>query len=169
MIEVMNIVALAVGFLFGLWCFGRNTISWIFIIFHSSAFSTKTGFYNLYDMADDEVSFEWYRDHNSGVNKYTDYLKLHADARPSAYETFKETYDALVKSLAFRTLPIALAPAILFWTNWYFYLAGVVIILLGLTAQEVVKNGIRPGFYQHIAIYNTLSTYAKSRVRADQE
>lgn len=163
MIEVMNIVALVIGALFGLWCFGwRGTISWIFVIFHSSAFSTKQGFYNLYDAADDELSYKRFLAHGSGIKTYADYLKLHADARMSAYEVFKETYDTLVKSLVFHIVPIALVPTVLFWSNWYFYLIGVAIILTGLIVSEVIKNGIRPGFYQRMVIYETLRAYENS-------
>lgn len=169
MIDLMSIVALIVGILFGYWCFGRQTISWLFVILHTAAFSSKKGFYNLYDMADDEVSFKWYIDHNGSIKKYADYLKLHADARSSAYTTFKSTYDTLKRSLVFQILPIALAPAILFWSNWYFYLLGVALVLVGLVAYEVAKNGFRPGFYQRLAIYTTLSTYAKSGTKANRE
>ncbi len=167
MIDLMSIVALIVGILFGLWCSGKQTISWFFVILHTAAFSSKKGFYNLYDMADDEVSFKWYVDHNSSIKKYADYLKLHADARSSAYTSFRSTYDALKRSLVLRILPIAIAPAILFWSNWYFYLLGVAVVLAGLVAYELANNGFRPGFYQRLAIYTTLSAYAK-KTKADQ-
>lgn len=169
MIDLMSIVALVVGILFGYWCIGRQTVSWLFVILHTAAFSSTKGFYDLYDTADDDVSFKWYKDHNSSIKKYADYLKLHADARSSAYKTFKSTYDTLKRSLAFRVVPIALAPAILFWSNWHFYLVGVVITVVGLVAYEIAKNGFRPGFYQRLAIYTTLSTYAKSSSKANRE
>lgn len=162
MIEIMSIVALVVGLLFGFWCF-RETVSWLFVILHTSAFSTKEGFYNLYDMADDEVSFKFYGDHNKEIRKYADYLKVHAAARPSAYKTFRKTYEALIKSIFTRTLPIALAPAILFWSNWYFYLAGVAIMLTCFVAYELSKHGFRPGFYQRLVVYTVLNTYSKDK------
>ena len=168
MINLMNMVAIIVGILFGYWCFGKQTVSWFFVIFHTAAFSSKEGFYNLYNMADDEVSFKWYVDHNGSIKTYADYLKLHADARSSAYKTFKSTYDILKKSLAFKILPSSLAPAVLFWSNWYFYVLGVAILLVVLVGYEVVRYGFRPGFYQRLAIYTTLSTYAKSKSRAVQ-
>ncbi|MGK2896248.1 MAG: hypothetical protein ACSLEY_01410 [Candidatus Saccharimonadales bacterium] len=90
MIELMSIIALIVGLLIGSWCFGGQRLNWLFTIFNSSAFSTKKGFYNLYDIVDDEVSFEWYKNHNDEIKKYADYLKLHADARESAYKIFEE-------------------------------------------------------------------------------
>ena len=168
MINLMNIVAIIVGILFGYWCFGKQTVSWILIIFHTAAFSSKKGFYSLYDMADDEVSFNWYTDHNDNIKTYADYLKLHADARSSAYKTFKSTYDILKKSLAFKILPSSLAPAVLFWSNWYLYFLGVIIALAVPVAYELVVNGFRPGFYQRLAIYTTLSTYADSKSKAVQ-
>lgn len=167
MIEIMSIVALVVGILFGFWCF-REAVSWLFVILHTSAFSSKKGFYDLYDMADDEVSFKFYRDHNKGIRKYADYLKIHAAARPSAYKTFRKTYDALMKSIFTRILPIALIPAIVFWSNWYFYLAGVVIMLIGFVAYELSKHGFRPGFYQRLVVFTVLNTYSKDKARADQ-
>jgi hypothetical protein len=166
MIETMNIVALVIGALFGLWCLGRrDTISWIFVIFHSSAFSTKQGFYNLYDAADDELSYKRFLAHESEIETYVDYLKLHADARTSAYAIFKETYGSLVKSVAFRILPIVLAPAALFWSNWYFYLIGVATILTGLVVGEVIKNGIRPGFYQRLVVFDALRARHKRKLK----
>lgn len=163
MIDLMSLVALAFGILFGLWCFGGQRLEWLFTMFHSSVFSTKKGFYNLYDLVDDEVSFEWYKSHNDGIKKYADYLKLHADARDSAYGTFKGMYDAITKSYVTRIVPISLVPAILFWSNWYYYLAGVAGVLILLIAREVARNGMRPGFYQRLVIFTTLSTYAKKK------
>lgn len=167
MIEIMSIVALVVGILFGFWCF-RETVSWLFVILHTSAFSTKEGFYDLYDMADDEVTFKYYGDHNKDIWKYADYLKLHAAARPSAYKTFRNTYNAITKSIFTRTLPIALAPAIIFWSNWYFYMTGIAITLVCLVAYELFRYGFRPGFYQRLVVYTVLSTYSKDKARSDQ-
>lgn len=163
MIETMELIALVVGILFGYWCIGRKAIEWLFVVLYSSAFSTKKSFYNLYDIADDDVSFEWYKDHNKHVKKYADYLKLHAAARSSAYETFKTTYDALSKALLTKILPISVAPAILFWGNWYFYLLGVVITVAILIVREVAKYGYRPGFYQRVAVFNSMNTYYKNK------
>jgi hypothetical protein len=164
----MSIVALAIGILFGLWCFGGQRTGWLFTIFHSSIFSTKKGFYNLYDVSDDEVSYEWYSGHNDGIKKYADYLKLHADARESAYDTFKGMYDAIVKSFLIRILPISITPAILFWSNWYLYIIGVFASVGLLVVYEIAKYGVRPGFYQRLVIYTTLSTYAKKKTKSGQ-
>lgn len=166
MIDLMSIIVLVIGILFGFWCFGRQVVDWLFTILHTSAFSTKKGFYDLYDMADDKVSYKFYKDHNKDVQKYADYLKLHAEARPAAYKTFRSTYDALTKSLFFRTLPVALAPAILFWSNWYFYLLGVFTAFACLVVYEISKNGLRPGFYQRLVVFTVLNTYCKTK--ADQ-
>ncbi len=166
MIEIMSAIALVVGILFGLWVFGVNrrmNISWLLVIFHSSPFSTKQGFYNLYDMSDDEVSFKWYRKHNGSIEKYADYLRLHADARSSAYETFQQNYRGLQRLFVYRLLPILLIPAVLFWKNWYFYLIGVVATFVILFTYELSKNGFRSGFYQRLVVYTVLSNYAKKK------
>ena len=168
MISIVSIIALVVGVLFGLWCFDRQAISWLFILLHTSNFSSKASFYELYDRADDEVSFEWYKDHNKNIKKYADYLKLHADARESAYATFQRTSSSLKKSLLFRVIPIAVAPAIIFWSNWYFYLLGVGIIFVILVGYEVARHGFRPGFYQRLVVYTLLNTYVKNHSKATQ-
>lgn len=163
MLEVMSYVVITVGILFGVWSFGRQSVSWLFVLLHTSAYSSQKGFYNLYDMADDEVSFKFYKDHNKDIEKYSDYLKIHADARSTAYKTFKHTYNALIRSIFFRILPIALTPAILFWSNWYFYLIGVFTAFISLVLYEIAKNGIRPGFYQRLVVFMILNTYSKTK------
>ncbi len=169
MISIMNIVAIIVGVLFGLWCFGRQAVSWLFILMHTATLNSKSNFYELYDRADDDISFERYKAHNKAIKKYADYLKLHADARESAYGSFQNTIHSLKKSLLFRIFPIALAPAIIFWTNWYFYLMGVAIIFVVLVGHEIVRHGFRPGFYQRLVVYTLLNTYVKNRTKADQQ
>lgn len=161
MINTMEIIAIVAGVLVGLWRYGRQAISWLFIIVYSLAFSSKTSFYELYDRADDELSFEWYKDHNKNIRKYADYLKLHADARSSAFGSFRKTNEALKRSLLFRVIPISLLPAILFWTNWYLYLIGVVVIVVVLVSYELARHGVRPGFYQRLVVFTILSTYAE--------
>lgn len=168
MMSAVNIIAVIAGLLIGLWCYGRQATSWLFIIVHMSPFSSKADFYELYDRADDETSFRWYKDHNGSIVKYADYLKLHADARPSAYGLFKSTYDTLKRSLFFRIVPISLLPAIIFWTHWYFYLIGVVTSLIILISYEITKHGVRPGFYQRLAVYTVLNTHAKKKPTIDQ-
>jgi hypothetical protein len=168
MITIVNIIALVIGVLFGFWCFGRQAISWLFILIHTSMISSKASFYELYDRADDEVSFDWYKDHNKDIKKYADYLKLHAAARESAYASFKRTSRSLRRSLLLRVIPIALAPAIIFWTNWHFYLAGVGIIFIAMVGYEAARHGLRPGFYQRLVIYTILSTYTNNLAKVTQ-
>lgn len=163
MMGIMSIIALVAGILFGFWCFGRQAISWLFILVHTTVFSSEAIFYRLYDRADDEITFAWYKDHNKNIKEYADYLKLHSDARESAYESFQSTYSSLKKSLLFRTLPLVLAPAVLFWSNWYFYLFGVGVALIVLVGYEIAQNGFRPGFYQRLVIYIILNKYTKGR------
>lgn len=160
---VVSVIALVAGILFGFWCFGRQAISWLFILVHTAVFSSEDTFYKLYDQADDEVSFEWYKDHNKGIKEYTDYLKLHSDARESAYELFQSTYSSLKRSLLFRVFPLALAPTVLFWSNWHFYLIGVGVILIAFVGYEIAQHGFRPGFYQRLVIYTILNRYTKGR------
>lgn len=166
MIGLMAILAVIVGILVGLFCYSRQTISWILIVLHTAAFRSKQNFYQLYDAADDETSFKFYRTHNKTIEKYADYLKLHAKARDSAYGVYQNTIRGLKKSLV-KVFLISLVPSALFWSNWHYYLLGVVIVLVALILREIVKNGTRPGYYQRLAVFNVLNTYAKSAVPED--
>ena len=67
--SIMNIVAIIVGVLCGLWCFGRQAVSWLFILMHTATLNSKSNFYELYDRADDDISFEWYKAHNKAIKK----------------------------------------------------------------------------------------------------
>lgn len=160
MIETMSIFAFGFGILFGYWCFGKRP-DWLFVTFHTAAFSSKRRFYELYDMADDEITYKFYTDHNRDIKSYADYLRLHAEARSSAYKSFSNTYGTIKRLLAFRILPISLIPAILFWSHWYFYVGGVAVAIAIPVVLEIYKYGLRPGFYQRLAVYVTLSAYTK--------
>lgn len=165
MIETMNYIALIAGILFGFFFIGRQKINWLFIFLNSSPFSSKEGFYDLYDLADDEVSFQWYFGFENKVKKYADYLKLHAEARPTAYEEFRKSYDAITRALIY-IVPITIAPAILFWTNWYLYILGVFASLVAITGFGIAKNGLQPGFYQRVVIFTVLDKYVKSKQKS---
>jgi hypothetical protein len=169
MIGIMSVIAFLVGVTFGYLFVGKEKIGWLLGIFHTSSFSSKEGFYSLYDMADDELSFKLYKDHNKTIKKYADYLKVHADARSTAYKSFKHTNNLLKNILVFRVLPILLIPAIIFWSNWYYYLAGVAISVVYFIGYEIYKYGIRPGFYQRVIIFTILSGYYRDKSKADQQ
>lgn len=168
MIGIMNIVALVIGSLVGLAFFGGKEITWLFVTLYMASYNSKSKFYDLYDVTGDEVSFKWYVDHNSDVHNYADYLKLHADARPSAYKTFCRTYKSLKKMLLWN-IPIILAPAILFWSNWYFYLAGVAMMFVAVVAYDFAKNNFQLNYYQRVVIFSMLSIYHKNKAKSDQE
>src|SRR5690606_21958091 len=62
--------------------------------------------------------------------------------------------------LLLRVVPIVLAPAVIFWSNWYFYLLGVGSIFLALVGYEIALHGFRPGFYQRLVVFTVLSSSA---------
>lgn len=165
MIESMDLVALAIGILFGLLIFRKSTIDWILMLLHAGAFSNERNFYGLYDKLDDEESARMYKDHDKSVTKYADYLKLHAAARSSAYKTFGEMRKNLIRSLLLKVIPISLTPAVLFWNHWYFYVIGVAIALVIALAGELLRYGYRPAAKQRSVIFTTLSSYSKKEIQ----
>lgn len=161
----MVTITVIVGILFGLWCYGRQAISWAFILFHTAAFGSRQDFYNLYDAADDETSFKWYRAHNQSVKKYADYIRLHSDAHDASYKIYQNTVRSLKRSMLVKIMPISLLPTVLFWTNWYYYIIGVVLAIVYLVIYELVRNGLRARFYQRLVIFTVLNTYSKTTSR----
>jgi len=167
MIEKMSIIAIAAGMMIGFLCFNKLAAGLMFVITYANPFNSSKSFYNLYDAADDELSFAAYTTHDSEIMKYSDYLRLHANARQTAYESFKGAFNTYVKSLLLLSLPISIAPALLFWTYWYFYLLGVAITLVLLVIYQLKKHGLEPRFIQNVVVFSTLISYEKNKAKVD--
>lgn len=160
MIELMEIVALVVGILFSFYYF-RRSADYILILIYFSIFSTKERFGRLYDIADDEVTYSFIGNEFEGVKKYSDYYRLHEAARPTSYKHFHRYYKSIATLVLMKFLPIVLAPAILFWSNWYLYLVGVLITIIGLVVYKTFIKGYRAGFYQRLVILAVIKDYQK--------
>jgi hypothetical protein len=117
----------------------------------------------MYAAADDEVTYEFYTDPSGAIKNYADYLRLHEAAKATAYKRFRYFYNNLVKGLFYRMLPISLAPAILFWSNWYYYVLGLGFGILGLALYKYFFKGGKIGFYQRLIVYAVLSNYLNDK------
>lgn len=157
MIGLMNIVALVAGLLLTWFLFAKSTnmfaMALVFLFDRS-----EPRFMALYDLIDDEVSFQFMA--SEDIKTYADYLRRHRAARKTIYERFRRYFDTVMK-VFLRTLLIAILPAVLFWSHWYWYLIGVAIMVLSTVAYEYLIHNRRPGFYQRVMFETLLVTHPK--------
>lgn len=160
MMEFMEWLAVGAGALIG-FVFLSPNVDYILIIIYYALFKSRYGFDAMYAMADDEATYNYYKTQVKGFKTYADYLRIHKAAQPSSYKRFRRYYDALVKMLLTRTIPIVLLTAIVFWSNWYYYLIGVLIVFVGLLAYKRFVKRNRVGLYQRLMVFAVIRDYVK--------
>ena len=165
MIDSMEYLALGIGSLFGLvYLQLSQAIDWILVVLHYMFYRSKESFYGLYDNTEQESVYEHLEyTETLDVKSYADYLRIHQAARPSAYERFRKYYDTLVKVLAVRVAPITLLPAILFWSNWYYYIGGLLMALVVLTLYAVVVKPQGAGARKRLMVFAVMRDYLKDQ------
>lgn len=163
MIDSMEYLALGVGVLFGLvYLQLSQAIDWILVVLHYMLFRSKENFYGLYDNTEQESVYEHLKyTETLDVRDYADYLRLHQAARPSAYKRFRKYYDALVKVLLVRVAPITLLPAILFWSNWYYYVEGLLIAFIVLALYAILVKPRGAGARKRLMVFAVMRDYLK--------
>lgn len=161
MIELMEIIALVVGILFGYYWF-KGSAEYILILLYLSPFRTKDKFEWLYDHADDEVTYSFIGTELDGVKVYSDYYRLHQAARATSFKHFQRYYKGLKSIFLSPKSLILLVPALLFWTDWYLYLIGVFISLVGIILYKLLDKGHRIGFYQRLVVFAVIKDHQKS-------
>lgn len=163
MIDSMEYLALGVGVLFGLvYLQLSQAIDWILVVLHYMFFRSKENFYGLYDNTEQESVYEHLKyTETLDVRDYADYLRLHQAARPSAYKRFRKYYDALVKVLLVRVAPITLLPAILFWSNWYYYVKGLLIAFIILALYAIIVKPRGAGARKRLMVFAVMRDYLK--------
>ena len=144
MIDSMEYLALGAGLTFGLvYLHLSQAIDWILVVIHHAFFRSKESFYGLYDNTEQESVYEHLKyTETIAVKDYADYLRAPHAARSSAYKRFRRYYDTLVRVILVRVLPITLLPAILFWSNWYYYIGGTLIAFTVLTLYAIIVSPV---------------------------
>jgi hypothetical protein len=158
MIELMEIIALIVGILIGLYWF-KGTAEYILILLYLAPYRTESKFEWFYDHADDEVTFSFIGTQLDGVKVYSDYYRLHQAARATSYEYFKKYYVGLTSIFFNLKITIVLIPALLFWAHWYVYLLGLLAGLIIVVLYKVMNNGCSIGYYQRLIIFAVIKDY----------
>ena len=165
MIDSMEYLAFGIGLVFGAsYLRFSGSTDWLLVILHYMFFRSKDSFYGLYDDADKESSYERMRiSAPENMGSYAKYLKIHQEARPSAYKRFTRYYSSLTRFLLVRTLPILLIPAILFWSNWYFYIAGALVAVILLTLYVIIVKPNSAGARKQLLVLAILKSYLKDQ------
>lgn len=158
--ETMEWLAVGIGVLIGLVFLSPN-VDYILITLYYSLFRSRTGFDALYDAADDEQTYLYFKGQGKEFRTYADYLRIHRAAQSSSFERFRRYYDSLQKMLLIRVAPFVLLPAIVFWSNWYYYLLGVMAVLLGTLAYKRYVKRNRVGLYQRLMVFAVLRDYVQ--------
>lgn len=155
MIDSMEYLALGAGLTFGLvYLHLSQAIDWILVVIHYAFFRSKESFYGLYDNTEQESVYEHLKyTETIAVKDYADYLRVHQAARPSAYKRFRRYYDTLVRVILVRVLPITLLPAILFWSNWYYYIGGTLIAFTVLALYAIIVKPRGAGARKRLMVY----------------
>lgn len=163
MMNDMEYVALIVGVLVGLIYLPiAQAIDWILVVFRYMSLRSEDAFYGLYDITDDETTYEYLKFTDlADIKTYADYLRIHRAARPSAYKRFRKYYGTLVGFLLTRVAPITLLPTIIFWSNWYYYLLGLLFALLLLVAYALILKPRGAGARKRLMVFAVIRDYLK--------
>lgn len=130
MINAMEYIAFFSGVLMGLiYLSRRKTFDWAIMYCVFYKYRNRNKFYNLFDHLKKEIVMEYIEDHGLSYN-YSEYLNIHKEIRPTAYEKAMYYYGEIAKMTILRIVPICLLPAIIFLSNWYLYVSGVLLIAL---------------------------------------
>ena len=93
-------------------------------------------------------------------------MRVHQAARPSAYTRFRRYYDTLVRVILVRVLPITLLPAILFWSNWYYYIGGVLMAFTVLALYAIIVKPRGAGARKRLMVFAVMRDYLKNSKQA---
>lgn len=163
MISLMTYIAFVAGIFIG-WIVFRKNIAGLLTVALLTPYRTENRFLGLYDLADDEATYK--TSPVPSVKKYADYLKIHQEAKNSAYTHFHNIYSSYAKVLLL-SLVVALIPAVIFWTNWLVYIVGVVIVISMMALHHFFVVGRGAGYYQRAVIHTTISLHLK-KTKDDQ-
>lgn len=160
MMEIMEWLAIGMGALIG-YIFLSQKVDYIMIVSYYTLFKSRIGFDAIYDTADDEATYKYFKPQVNEFQTYADYLRIHKAAQPSSYERFRRYYDSIARMLLIRIAPIVLLPAVIFWSNWYYYLIGVLAVFVGLIGYKRFVKRNRAGQYQRLMVFAVLRDYIK--------
>ena len=159
----MEYIALFAGLLVGLLYLRRRRVfDWVVIYFVFNKYRDSKQFYKLFDLLNDETIVQ-YIDGLGIVDDHDSYKKIHKEVRPLAHKKAMYYYGHVARMVFTQAIPICLFPAIIFWANWYFYIAGILTILACLLLYVLI---VEPGGFarrRDVIIISVLNEYIKEK------
>lgn len=159
MIGLMTFIALLAGLLLGFWMFYRNSglyMSVFVYLFDTS----KQKFMAIYDLMDDERFYKFMI--LEDIETYADYLRLHEAAKKTVYKRFKRQLVSVRRTSLRHALMGITLPALIFWSNWYWYVIGfTVAALIFIAYARIVLNRGR-GYYLGACVNALLVEHLKN-------
>ena len=64
-----------------------------------------------------------------------------------------------------RVLPITLLPAILFWSNWYYYIGGILIAFTVLALYAVIVKPRGAGARKRLMVFAVMRDYLNENIK----
>ena len=163
MIIIMKYVALFSGILMGLAYLSRPKIfDCIIMYFVFYKYRDQKRFYRLFDQLKNKIVLEYIEDHGL-VHNYSEYVNIHKELRPSAYDKAMYYYGQVAVMVILRILPICLLPAIVFLSNWYMYMAGIILIVLFKVLYISIVEPKKFTMRQDIVIIAIINDFIKDK------
>lgn len=159
MLSAMEVLALIFGVVIS-WRWIPPYIHHILLVIYWLRYRTEFKFGVMYGVTDGYRTYAALLD-TVKVADYAEYLRLHNAAQASSYGLFRRYYDDIVNFLLTTLLPIVFLPAIVFWTYWYAYIFGAVVVSLSLVTHMMFVNRCRLDFYIELMISVMLAAYQK--------
>ncbi len=159
--------AIGFGLLIG-WWLAKSHTEYLLVIFYHFRYRDPLKYLELYDAQDSEYTFQMMQGQKDSPKNYAQYLLWHQSCRPKASETFKFYWDALVKQMIRDYLILLLLPALLFYRNWLFYVAGVFLFHFGYFIYLHFIKQKRLGFYSIMIQTLIINEIRKKKPRSSQ-
>lgn len=106
-----------------------------YILFYR--FRDKKRFYVYYNRFKKPEALEMLDDQGV-VKNFKDYLKILKKYRSSAYENAMDMYGYYASRVIFRQIPFCIFTSIIFLSNWYCYIAGILFIAILRTVYYLI-------------------------------
>lgn len=155
----MGYFAFICGLLVGIFYLGkRNNLFRIAIYFVFYRYMDKKRFYEYYDLFKREIALQMIEDQGV-VYKFSDYLKILKKNRSIAYEKSIEFFEYFAQVVVLRILPRSILPAILFLPSWYWYIAGILVVMATISLYYSIFDRNEFYYWKNCIFINTINDF----------
>ena len=156
MIYLMEYIAFTAGVLL-CWYMFRIFTDVLLTVLVFMPYCTKKRFDGIYGRFNDNTSYTMHGKQH--IESYDEYLRMYELSKKTAYVSFRRYFSQPIKMILTRILPITLLPSILFWNNWYWYIAGLAGTLFAMAFYKLFVELKDAAFYQRAMVFTIFDTY----------